>query len=361
MDLTNKKFFAIIILKVNVLNEGRMKMKKYFVSYVIPAYNCKDTLGMTLASIAMQQFKHEIQVVIADDCSTEDYTSIINKYKDDVDISLVRLEKNSGPGVARQLGIDNSNSEYVSFVDADDQLTFDAYVNVREVLMQQHPDMLITNFLEQSGDLKTYVPHTRDTVWVHGKYFKKSFLDENEIRCHETLRTHEDIYFNHLVLNTTDNVMGVDFATYIWNFKPDSLTRRLYNGCHTYVEQCLPDYVEATIAPCRKLIAQNPSKYKEKVKDLMVLHPLYLYFYIQSFKYEHPYEWYKHNLLEVTKVLKLIEENYHMTYKEIVHYISERKGVYSMIRQACERGVGDFMEQESFYSFLEVCSKLELK
>ena len=123
----------------------------------------------------------------------------------------------------------------------------------------------------------------------------------------------------------------------------------------------MPDYVEATIAPCKKLIAQNPSKYKEKVKDLMVLHPLYLYFYIQSFKYEHPYEWYKHNLLEVTKVLKLIEENYHMTYKEIVHYVSERKGVYAMIRQACERGVGDFMEQESFYDFLEECSKLELE
>ena len=190
-------------------------MKKYFVSYIIPAYNCRETLHTTLASISMQQFKHEIQVVIADDCSTEEYTDIIDRFKNDFNISLIRLEKNSGPGVARQVGIDNSDAEYVSFIDADDQLTFDAYINVREVLMKEYPDMLITDFLEQNGDLKTYVPHSRDTVWVHGKYFNKSFLDKNGIRCHETLRTHEDIYFNHLILNMTDRVVGIEVPTYI--------------------------------------------------------------------------------------------------------------------------------------------------
>ena len=329
-------------------------MKKYFLSIIIPAYNCSSTLSNALASIAMQQKNEEIEVIIADDCSTEDYTNIINRFSDILTINYIKLEKNSGPGVARQVGIDASRAEWVTFLDSDDTIAFGAYLNVREILSNEKPDMLITDFYEQREDLKTYVTHSQDTVWVHGKYFNRQFLVDNNIRCHKTLRTHEDIYFNHLVLNTSAKVHAAQVLTYIWNFKEDSLTRRLYNGCHTYVEQYLKDYIESTIAPCKVLIKKNPIN-KLKMKNLMVMHPLYLYFYIQSFKFNLPNDWYRENMTEAAKVLKLIEDTYQMNYKDVYFYI-KNSNVYGMIRSACEKGVGNFIEQQTLESFLEELS-----
>lgn len=190
-------------------------MSKYFMAYIIPAYNCRETLFDTIASIAMQKFKEEIEIVVVDDCSDDNYDDIIKKFEDNITIKYIKMEKNSGPGVARQIGVNNAESTYVSFVDADDSLLPGAYVNVREVLMNENEvEMLITDFNEQREDYKTYVPHTRDTVWVHGKYFKRQFLIDNDIRFHDTLRTHEDIYFNHLVFNTSDRVIGLEIPTY---------------------------------------------------------------------------------------------------------------------------------------------------
>lgn len=334
-------------------------MDKYFMAYIIPAYNCKETLFDTIASIAMQKFKKEIEIIVVDDCSTDCYEDIINNFKGNIAIKYFKLNENSGPGVARQVGIKKAESTYVSFVDADDFLLPSAYVNVREVLMNENNiEVLITDFSEQREDYKTYVPHTRDIVWVHGKYFKRQFLIDNNICFHDTLRTHEDIYFNHLAINTSDRVVGLEFPTYTWNFKADSLTRRVYNGCYSYIEQYLKDYVEATIGPCKKLIGQNPSKYKPKMKELMVLHTLYLYFYIESFKFALPEDWYKDNLYEVKKVLDLIEETYQMDWKDVYAFVKERN-VFGMIRQACMNGVGDFIEQDTYYSFLKHCSTLE--
>lgn len=334
-------------------------MSDKFLTIVIPAYNCHSTLTNALASIAMQKFCEEIEVIIADDCSSEDYTDIIDRFNSILDIKLLRCEKNSGPGVARQLGIDNAAGKYVTFLDSDDTIAFGAYLNVKEVLVNDEPDMLITDFYEQRDDFKTYVPHQQDTVWVHGKYYKMDFLREKNIRCHDTLRTHEDIYFNHLCLNSSDKIRVANILTYIWNFKDDSLTRRMYNGSHTYVEQYLCDYVESTIGPCRKLIAQDPMTYKEKMKNLMVLHPVYLYFYIESFKYNEPGTWYTHNLNEVKKTLDLIKETYNMDYKDVYYYV-KNSNVFGLIRGACEKGVGPFIEQDTFEQFLKECSEIKM-
>ena len=190
-------------------------MNDYFLSIIIPAYNCSSTLSNALASIAMQKDYEEIEVIIADDCSSEDYTSIIERFNSLLEIKLIKLEKNSGPGVARQVGIDNARGKWITFLDADDTIAFGAYLNVKDILNKENPDLLITDFYEQREDFKTYITHSNDTVWVHGKYFNKKFLQDNNIRCHDTLRTHEDIYFNHLVLNLSNNVKAANVLTYI--------------------------------------------------------------------------------------------------------------------------------------------------
>lgn len=89
----------------------------------------------------------------------------------------------------------------------------------------------------------------------------------------------------------------------------------------------------------------------------MVMHPLYLYFYIQSFKFNLPNDWYRENMTEAAKVLKLIEDTYQMNYKDVYFYI-KNSNAYGMIRSACEKGVGNFIEQETLSDFLRKCNNL---
>jgi len=60
-------------------------------------------------------------MIIVDDVSPDNSNEIIQEYiKTDTRIKLIKLEKNSGPAVARNRAIDEANGRYIAFLDADD-------------------------------------------------------------------------------------------------------------------------------------------------------------------------------------------------------------------------------------------------
>ena len=95
------------------------------IDVIIPAYNAHETIDKTLFSLSIQTIRDRIHVYIVDDKSIIGYSEEIKKYSDKLKITELTLQENSGPGVARQFGIDNSNSPYLFFIDADDMLLYD--------------------------------------------------------------------------------------------------------------------------------------------------------------------------------------------------------------------------------------------
>ena len=89
------------------------------IDLIIPVYNAEKTLELTLMSIKMQTIIDKITVYLIDDFSKDNYDEILNNHKD-INIIYKKLEKNSGPAVARQKGIDISSNKYIMFIDADD-------------------------------------------------------------------------------------------------------------------------------------------------------------------------------------------------------------------------------------------------
>ena len=92
------------------------------VDIIIPAYNVPDDILMrVLSSIACQDKKEFFEITIVDDASTQqNYQEVIDRFKTILKINLLRYEINGGPGVARQYGLDRTNNEFITFVDADD-------------------------------------------------------------------------------------------------------------------------------------------------------------------------------------------------------------------------------------------------
>ena len=90
-------------------------------SIIIPAYNAEKYIMNALESIKNQIYKN-LELIIVDDGSTDNTSSIINKFIDEnktMDIKTVRIE-NSGPAHARNIGLELASGAYFCFLDSDD-------------------------------------------------------------------------------------------------------------------------------------------------------------------------------------------------------------------------------------------------
>ena len=120
------------------------------IDIIIPVYNAKSTIRRLLYSISYQKNSDKFKVYLVNDCDLLDYSEDINIFSSFLSITELKLDKNSGPGVARQHGLNNSNGDYVIFIDADDYFynpyaIIDMYRNI-EV---NNADLLVSNFIYQ--------------------------------------------------------------------------------------------------------------------------------------------------------------------------------------------------------------------
>lgn len=90
------------------------------VTVVTPSYNSSRFIEHTIKSILNQTYKNW-ELLIVDDCSTDDSYVVIKSYADqDKRIRLIKLEENSGAAVARNVGIENACGRFIAFLDSDD-------------------------------------------------------------------------------------------------------------------------------------------------------------------------------------------------------------------------------------------------
>jgi glycosyltransferase involved in cell wall biosynthesis len=101
------------------LGTSVMTVENALVSVVIPLHNGESFIGDTLATVLAQTY-NPIEVVVVDDGSTDSSASIVEAAAaQDNRISLFRIP-NSGPGAARNFGIENSCGSMIALLDADD-------------------------------------------------------------------------------------------------------------------------------------------------------------------------------------------------------------------------------------------------
>lgn len=93
-------------------------MIKTMVSVIMPTYNRGYVIRRAIESVLDQTYKN-IELIIVDDGSTDNTSSIVKTYQDDR-IHFITYQKNRGACHARNTGLESVNGEYVAFLDSDD-------------------------------------------------------------------------------------------------------------------------------------------------------------------------------------------------------------------------------------------------
>ena len=88
------------------------------VSVIMPCYNAAAYIGASIESVQAQTYTNW-ELLIVDDCSTDDSLAVVARY-DDPRIRVLKNEQNSGAAVSRNYALREAKGKWIAFLDSDD-------------------------------------------------------------------------------------------------------------------------------------------------------------------------------------------------------------------------------------------------
>jgi len=221
------------------------------IDIIIPAYNSHKTIRKTLLSIAKQDNIEDIKTYIVNDCSKKDYSEEVNTFKNLMFIEEIDLPVNSGPGAAREYGVEHTDSEFIIFMDSDDLFyADDSCKKLRDAI--EGYDMSKGGIIEDRGD-GTNIEDYEDEYSLHGKLYRRSIIKKNKIKFDpfrsKEANAHEDNSYNNLYELCCDKINKIYDLVYKYEYNIDSITKTEISqvkGMENYIRamEWLADEVE---------------------------------------------------------------------------------------------------------------------
>jgi teichuronic acid biosynthesis glycosyltransferase TuaG len=123
------------------------------VSAIVPAFNAQNSITRALASIAQQSLKPR-EVIVVDDGSTDGtYDAVIGMKESMNGIMLkVHRQENKGAGAARNRAIKEATSNYIAFLDADDEWLAKKIERSIAILKSRDLELVAHDFYRRTSD-----------------------------------------------------------------------------------------------------------------------------------------------------------------------------------------------------------------
>ncbi len=227
-------------------------MIETLISIIVPVYNVEEYIKECIDSIINQDYKN-IEVILVDDGSTDMSPQICDEYtKKDNRIKVIHKE-NEGVSAARNVGIEKSNGEWITFVDADDWIEKN-YISSMYKVIDKHTGIVIGRtiavekdveihdgykgkMLERfSGESKKelfksiFNDNIKSLKYPHistcsAKLIRKSIIIENNILYDTDLKYYEDAIFNIEIICLSEIVKIIDEKIYKYRLNLHSVTK----------------------------------------------------------------------------------------------------------------------------------------
>lgn len=98
---------------------GIMPEHEDLVSIIMPSYNTEKYIAKSIKSVLTQTYQNW-ELLIVDDCSTDNTDKVVEPYLADSRIRFFRNEQNSGAAVSRNRALREAKGRWIAFLDSDD-------------------------------------------------------------------------------------------------------------------------------------------------------------------------------------------------------------------------------------------------
>lgn len=218
------------------------------VSFVIAAYNAEGDIARAIES-ALAQRDVSVEVIVVDDCSRDRTVEVARAFPPE-QVKVIALDRNRGPGGARNAGLDAAIGRWISVLDSDDTVQPDrlrrmidrtqaagASIVVDNIEVVEDDDgvrqiMFDRNFLEKLPeiDLATFIG---GNIMFEGRFsfgylkpiFERAFIERIGLRYDEVLRIGEDYMLFARALARGGRCIVEQQPGYIYHIRGSSISR----------------------------------------------------------------------------------------------------------------------------------------
>lgn len=259
---------------------------KFNYTVIVPHYNMPALLQRALRSIPV---RNDIQVVVIDDCSPceKDLKQLVPELERP-NTELLSTGKNSGVGVARNIGLDNAEGKWIICVDSDDLLVpnafdvFDRYLNSdAESIIFNSKSVMSDDITKPSKrsprkqEFEDYLSGKNDDLrytpaqpWA--RMIKRELIERHHIRFPH-VRYSEDRYFSISASALTDKFLPVDEVVYLVTERSDSNTSTMFSSKKYGLQEAKERFYEAVRTHKMLLTVVD----KPNTKDLLMYRDLF--------------------------------------------------------------------------------------
>ena len=168
------------------------------ISVIIPVYNTENYIGVCLESLVKQTYTN-FEVLMIDDGSTDNSGRICQEYTESDSRFHYYRKENGGVSSARNLGIEYSRGDYLTFVDSDDWVEEDFLEVLYSALISESASVSISTY-------------------------KRFSMEDNTWYVHSFQRGYEKRVFNYLEL--INELIDLDSFDHSYRFVSGKLVRR---------------------------------------------------------------------------------------------------------------------------------------
>ena len=238
------------------------------VTFVIAAYNSAGTIRHAIES-ALAQRHVSIEIVVVDDASSDDTREVVGQFADPR-LKLIALERNRGPGGARNAGLEAARGQWIAILDSDDTVDPDRLARMIARAEKADAQIVVDNLdvvsrdgsrqrMFSESDLARQSQLTLPAFIASNALFRsehnygymkpvflRGFLQEHALRFDETLRIGEDYILLASALARGGRCVVEPTAGYIYNVRDGSISRVLRK-----------DHVEAMLVSDQRFLMDN--------------------------------------------------------------------------------------------------------
>ncbi len=156
------------------------------ISVIVATYKHDDMLLRALNSLASQTYKN-FEIIVVDDNANEEYNSRVNdvitrfrQENENIKLNYIVNKTNLGSAKTRNVGIDASNGEYVTFLDDDDLYLPENLEKQVENMLKTGADYGLTDIILYYDDESLCEQRIRNYI----KSYKKEDLIRYHLRYH---------------------------------------------------------------------------------------------------------------------------------------------------------------------------------